>query len=122
MSAGQVLGDPDQLRRAVRNVLDNAERHAAHGVAVSVQEHDGTIEVRIVDDGSGVAAKDRERVFERFGRVDDARTRNGSGAGTGLGLAITREIVEAHGGRITVEPGEPGACFVLRIPAADSSY
>jgi signal transduction histidine kinase len=122
VSAGQVLGDPDQLRRAVRNVLDNAERHAAHEVAVSVQEHGGTIEVRIVDDGSGVAVKDRERVFERFGRIDDARTRNGSGAGTGLGLAITREIVEAHGGRITVETGEPGACFVLRIPAADSSY
>ena len=119
VSAGQVLGDPDQLRRAVRNVLDNAERHAAHEVAVSVQESDANIEVRIVDDGSGVAAEDRERVFERFGRIDDARTRGGD-TGTGLGLAITREIVEAHGGRITVEPGEPGACFVIRIPAADT--
>jgi signal transduction histidine kinase len=121
VSAGQVLGDPDQLRRAVRNVLDNAERHAAHGVAVSVQESDAMIEVRIVDDGIGVAAEDRERIFERFGRIDDARTRDG-GTGTGLGLAITREIVEAHGGRIRVEPGEPGACFVIWIPAADTAY
>ncbi len=119
VSAGQVLGDPGQLRRAVRNVLDNAERHAAREVAVSVQERGAVIEVRIVDDGSGVAVEDRERVFERFGRIDDARTRNGSGTGTGLGLAITREIVEAHGGRVSLEGGDAGACFVLRLPATD---
>jgi signal transduction histidine kinase len=117
VSAGQVFGDPDQLRRAVRNVLDNAERHATREVKISVQETDVMIEVRILDDGSGVPPEDRERVFERFGRIDDARTRTGTG--TGLGLAITREIVEAHGGRISVEAGAVGACFVLRFPAAD---
>jgi signal transduction histidine kinase len=119
VSAGQVIGDPDQLRRAVRNVLDNAERHATREVKISVQETDVMIEVRIFDDGSGVPPEDRERVFERFGRIDDARTRTGTG--TGLGLAITREIVEAHGGRISVEAGAVGACFVLRFPAADPS-
>lgn len=118
VSAGQVRGDLDQLRRAVRNVLDNAERHANHQVSISVQETGSTIEVRIADDGTGVPVEDRERIFERFSRLDDARTRDG--AGTGLGLAITREIVEAHDGRITVEDAEPGACFVLRFPAADA--
>lgn len=118
VSAGQVRGDLDQLRRAVRNVLDNAERHANHQVSISVQETGSTIELRIADDGTGVPVEDRERIFERFSRLDDARTRDG--AGTGLGLAITREIVEAHDGRITVEDAEPGACFVLRFPAADA--
>jgi signal transduction histidine kinase len=118
VSAGQVPGDLDQLRRAVRNVLDNAERHANHQVSISVQEAGDTVEVRIADDGAGVAVEDRDRIFERFSRVDDARTRDG--ASTGLGLAITREIVEAHDGRITVEDAEPGACFVLRLPAADA--
>ncbi|MDQ1466532.1 MAG: hypothetical protein QOH10_947 [Actinomycetota bacterium] len=121
VSAGQVVGDPDQLRRAVRNVLDNAERHARREVTVSVQETDLMVEVRIADDGSGIPTEDRERVFERFGRIDDARTRTGTGTGTGLGLAITHEIVEAHGGRISVEAGRPGACFVLCFPAADAS-
>lgn len=119
VSAGQVLGDSDQLRRAVRNVLDNAERYANRRVSISVQEADDTIEVRIADDGSGVPAADRERIFERFSRIDDARTRDG--ASTGLGLAITREIVEAHGGRITVADARLGATFVLQLPAADVS-
>ena len=118
VSAGQVRGDLDQLRRAVRNVLDNAERHANCRVSISVQEAGSTIEVRIADDGTGIPVEDRERIFERFSRIDDARTRDS--ASTGLGLAITREIVEAHGGRITVEDAGPGACFVLRFPAADA--
>jgi signal transduction histidine kinase len=122
VSAGQVLGDPDQLRRALRNVLDNAERHAASDVAVSVREHDARIDVVIVDDGAGIAAEHRKQIFERFGRIDDARTRDG--ASTGLGLAITREIVEAHGGTITVDAGVPGgagARFVLCFPTADAT-
>jgi len=119
VSAGQVLGDPGQLRRALRNVLDNAERHAGAEVTVSVEEADSTVEVRIADDGFGIPAEHRSRIFERFGRIDDARTRDG--ASTGLGLAITQEIVEAHGGRITVADGGPGACFVLVFPAASVS-
>ena len=122
VSAGQIEGDPDQLRRAVRNVLDNAERHAAHEVSISVQENDRTIEVDVADDGDGVPAEHREQIFERFSRIDEARVRDG--ASTGLGLAITREIVEAHGGQITVEDGEPGesgARFVFRFPAVTAS-
>ncbi len=119
VSAGQVPGDPDQLRRALRNVLDNAERHANHEVSISVQETDDAIEVRIADDGPGVPVEGRERIFERFSRIDGARTRDG--ASTGLGLAITREIVAAHGGQIVVVDGDPGACFVMRFPAAGVS-
>ena len=106
-----MLGDPDQLRRALRNVLDNAERHAASEVSVSVQEIDETIEVVIADDGTGIPAEHRDRIFERFARIDDARTRDG--ASTGLGLAITREIVEAHGGDGHGPRRRSGACFVL---------
>jgi signal transduction histidine kinase len=118
VSAGQVLGDPDQLRRALRNVLDNAERHAASSVTVSVRETDGWIDVVIADDGSGIPHEHVDRIFERFGRIDDARTRDG--ASTGLGLAITREIVRAHRGDVTVDASEAGARFVLRFPAADA--
>ena len=119
VSAGQIEGDPDQLRRAVRNVLDNAERYAAHEVCISVQENDEMIEVDVADDGAGVPEEHREQIFERFSRIDEARARDG--ASTGLGLAITREIVEAHGGHITVEDGEPGARFVFRFPAVNAS-
>lgn len=116
MSAGQVSGDPDQLQRAVRNVLANAERYADKEISVSVQEVDTTVEVRIDDDGHGIPVEHRDRIFERFGRIDAARTRDGSS--TGLGLAITREIVEAHGGQIDLEQSEVGARFVIRLPAA----
>ena len=89
---------------------------------MSVHETDADIQVVIVDDGAGIAAEHRDRIFERFGRIDDARTRNG--ASTGLGLAITREILEAHGGPITVQEGVPngaGARFVLCFPAATAT-
>jgi signal transduction histidine kinase len=118
VSAGQVRGDPDQLRRALRNVLDNAERHATREVRISVQETGETIEVVISDDGIGVPTYDLERIFERFGRVDDARTRDG--ASTGLGLSIAREIVEAHGGTLTANDSRSGACFVLELPVVDA--
>ncbi len=119
VSGGQVWGDPDQLRRALRNVIDNAERHADGEVSISVQETDVMIEVMIDDDGAGVPVAHAERIFERFNRVDDARTRDG--ASTGLGLAITREIVEAHGGTISVGAGGPGGHFVIRFPAVDAA-
>jgi signal transduction histidine kinase len=115
VSVGVVVGDRDQLRRALRNMLDNAERHAAGRVSVAVRETGGEVEVRVADDGAGVPVEHRDRIFERFARIDDARTR--ADASTGLGLAITREIAEAHGGHICVETGPPGACFVLRLPA-----
>jgi signal transduction histidine kinase len=116
VSAAQVIGDPDQLTRAIRNLVDNAERHAASRVALALAEVDGVAVLTIGNDGPGIPEDQRERIFERFGRLDDARDRGTGGAG--LGLAITREIVERHGGTITAEPGEEGARFVVRIPAA----
>lgn len=114
--AGHVLGNPDQLRRAIRNVLDNAGRHASRKVTVSARMTDDDLELRFADDGPGVPAAERSRIFERFAQVDDARTRDGTG--TGLGLAITRDIVESHGGTITLDSSVPGACFVIRLPVA----
>jgi signal transduction histidine kinase len=72
----------------------------------------------IEDDGPGVPPEHRDRIFERFARLDDARTRNATGTGTGLGLAIVKEIVEHHGGSVTVHDrdGPPGACFVVALP------
>jgi signal transduction histidine kinase len=111
-----VIGDPDQLVRAFRNVLDNAERHATSAVAISVTRNGGMIEVDVADDGPGIAVGDRDRVFERFTRLDDARDRDSGG--TGLGLAIAREIVAAHNGTISVVDADRGASFAIRLPTA----
>ena len=101
--------------RALRNVADNAARHARGRVTFTLTEDDETAVLTVADDGPGIPSVERERVFERFTRLDDARTA-GDG-GTGLGLAITRDIVEAHGGTIVVDPAHgPGARFVLTIP------
>ena len=118
VSAGQVHGDAVLLRRVVRNVLDNAIRHAHSRVTVSLREAHDRVELAVEDDGPGIPVADRERIFERFVRLDRARARDSGG--TGLGLAIAREIVEGHRGVIAVEsaPGG-GARFVIRIPAAD---
>jgi signal transduction histidine kinase len=110
----QVAGDAEQLDRAVRNLLDNAVRHARDRIAVTLAERDGAVELAVADDGPGVPAADAERVFERFTRLDDARSA-GDG-GSGLGLAIAREIAERHGGTLVLAPGSDGARFVLRLP------
>lgn len=115
MSGAQVLGDPDELARAVRNLVDNAERHAAARVTLTLTEVDGAAVFTVADDGPGIPANQREQVFERFRRLDDARTR--STGGTGLGLAIAREIVQRHGGTIAVDPDyRAGARFLVRLP------
>jgi heavy metal sensor kinase len=111
----RVRGDRQALGRAVQNLLDNAVRHAAGRVRVSVGLRDGLAVMAVDDDGPGIPAADRERVFERFTRLDDARSREHGGAG--LGLAIAREIVRAHGGELTAEDGAPGARLVMRLPA-----
>lgn len=118
VSAGQTSGDRTHLARAIRNLLDNAERHAISTVRLSVHESGSTVEVAVADDGPGVPAHDRERIFERFARLDGARVRTG---GAGLGLAIAREIVENHGGTLHVEDNHPGARFVIRLPAGSPS-
>jgi signal transduction histidine kinase len=115
VSAAEVIGRRDDIARVVRNLLDNALRHARSMVAVEVHgdEHGARLTVR--DDGDGIAMEERDRIFERFTRLDDARSRHGGGAG--LGLAIVREIVDAHGGSVRVEDAAPGARFVVDLPS-----
>ncbi|WP_067802491.1 sensor histidine kinase [Actinomadura formosensis] len=109
-----VLGVPTQLVRLLGNLLDNAERYADSSITVRVTREDGQALLTVTDDGVGIAPADRERVFERFTRLDAARSRGAGGAG--LGLAIAREIAGAHGGTIRAEPHPSGACFALRLP------
>ena len=117
VSAVEVSGSADQLRRVIRNLLENADRHAESQVTVELHGSDGTAVIVVADDGAGVPAGEHERIFERFTRLDDSRSRATGGAG--LGLAIAKEIVEAHRGRIVVESGTSGARFVVRLPASD---
>jgi signal transduction histidine kinase len=115
VGAGRVLGDARSLERSVRNLSDNAARHAASRVSFSLAELDGQVTLRVDDDGPGIPAEERERVFERFERLDDARDR-GSG-GSGLGLPIVRSVVRAHGGEITlVESPLGGLRAEIRLP------
>ena len=117
VSAGQVHGSGVLLSEAVRNLLDNASRHATSQVSVALGERDGSVELVVDDDGAGVGADERERVFERFVRLDEARAREAGGAG--LGLAIVRKIVELSGGTVMIERADlGGARFVVRIPVA----
>lgn len=117
VSAIEVRGSADQLGRVIRNLLENADRHADTRVTVELHHTGDAAEIVVTDDGRGVPPADRERIFERFTRLDDSRSRATGGAG--LGLAIAREIVERHRGRIFVEPGSTGARFVVRIPVHD---
>jgi signal transduction histidine kinase len=115
IDAAAVEGQPHELARAVRNLLDNAERHAASLVTVALTVLDGAAHLTIADDGPGIPIADRERVFERFARLDDARTI--ASGGTGLGLAITREIVADHRGTVVVE-GDGETRLVVTLPLA----
>ncbi|MGY1978800.1 sensor histidine kinase [Nocardia gipuzkoensis] len=113
-----VTGSRTQLARVLGNLVDNAQRHAASTVHVAVERGaDGRVVLSVADDGPGVPHTDRDRIFQRFVRLDDARTRDEGGAG--LGLAIVRDVVERHGGTIRVTDGAPGgACFVVSLPVA----
>ena len=118
VSAGQVNGDGDQLRRVVRNLLDNALRYASNTVAIEVDSIEGRVEVAVDDDGPGITLEDRARIFERFVRLDESRNR--SDGGVGLGLSIVAELVDTHGGDVRVETSEElgGARFVVTLPDA----
>ena len=113
VSGGQVLGDRHQLGRVVRNLLDNAQRHARTRVAVELAADGDAVQLVVADDGDGIPPEDRVRVFERFARLDKGRAR--TEGGTGLGLAIAKAVVEAHGGTIAVLDGEGGR-FAVRLP------
>jgi signal transduction histidine kinase len=112
-----VSGDQDALSRLLVNLLDNAVRHAAAAVCVSVRAEDGWAVLVVADDGPGIPAGDIERAFGRFSRLDDARSRDGS-EGAGLGLAIVRATAEAHGGSVTLGDAGPGLRAVVRLPLA----
>ena len=111
---GVVTADPDRLTQVLRNLVRNAVSHTSPGgrVAVVARARAGRLEIAVSDDGPGIPAEHLERVFERFHRVDESRTRDRGG--TGLGLAIARAIVEAHGGRIRAE-SPPGGGTTVRI-------
>lgn len=115
ISAAHLLGDPSQLRRVVRNLLSNAVRHATAAVSISLSESNSIVRLTVTDDGPGVPADLRDRIFERFGRSDDARTRHEGG--TGLGLSIVRDITNRHGGTVTYdESWTQGARFLVELP------
>jgi len=114
-----VFGDRNLLVTAVRNLLDNAVAYSPEGtrVSVGVRQRDDLVEVAVVDEGVGIAEADQERVFERFYRVDPARSRDTGG--TGLGLSIVKHVAADHGGDVSVwsQPGR-GSTFTLRLPVA----
>ncbi|MEU5229470.1 ATP-binding protein [Streptomyces anulatus] len=113
--AFEVNGSRGQLSRVIGNLLDNAQRHAEGSVAVSVAADGRGVRVEVRDDGAGVPEDERERIFERFVRLDDARSRDDGGAG--LGLAIARDVAARHGGTLTVDrAAEGGAAFRLWLP------
>jgi signal transduction histidine kinase len=114
VSGAQVRGDEGQLARAVRNLLDNADRHARSSVTVTLTEDEGRAVLTVADDGPGIPPDQSRRVFERFARVDDARGRDDGGVG--LGLAIVHDIVARHGGTVRVDDERPGAAFVVSLP------
>lgn len=116
VGAARVLGEAGALARVVRNLLDNAVRHAEHRVGVALGVRDGAVVLTVADDGPGIPAADRERIFERFTRLDDARDRDAGGSG--LGLAIARETVVALGGTVRVQDAGPGARVVVTLPVA----
>ncbi|MEU1041630.1 HAMP domain-containing sensor histidine kinase [Streptomyces sp. NPDC005551] len=118
--AVEVTGSRGQLARVLANLLDNARRHARDRVAVTLRREGGWAVLGVEDDGAGVPEEERERIFERFVRLDDARSRDDGGAG--LGLAIARDVALRHGGTLTVRaaPGG-GALFELRLPVGRSA-
>jgi signal transduction histidine kinase len=112
-----VRGDPEGLRRMVDNLVENALRYAASAVTVAVAAENGHALLAVTDDGPGIPPGDRERVFERFVRLDDARSReDGESGGAGLGLAIVRATARAHGGSAWLEDASPGLRAMVRLP------
>jgi signal transduction histidine kinase len=117
----RVRGSALRLERVLRNLGDNAARHARSRIDLELSVRRHTAVVTVADDGPGIATRDRSRVFDRFARLDAARDRRSGG--TGLGLAITREIARAHGGDVAIDDppaGERGAVLTVTLPLAES--
>jgi signal transduction histidine kinase len=114
-----VRGDPERVAALVRNLVDNAVRHAASRVWVETAREADWAVVRVSDDGPGVPAGEGERIFERFVRLDESRSR--AAGGTGLGLAVARAVAREHGGEVVLAaPRHGGATFEARLPIAES--
>ena len=113
-----VSGDETHLSRVVGNLVDNALRYAASAVELSVRQEGQQAVISVSDDGPGIPPADRERIWDRFTRLDDDRSR--ASGGSGLGLAIVRELTTAHGGSVSVASKYPGAgtTFLVRLPVA----
>jgi len=117
-----VTGDPDGLRRLLRNLIDNALRYAKSRVEVAAHREDSEAVLTVSDDGPGIPEADRERAFDRFVRLDDARSRDETQAGgAGLGLAIVRAIARTHDGSAYLEDSTPGLRAVVRIPVQNAA-
>ncbi|GAA4254756.1 HAMP domain-containing sensor histidine kinase [Dactylosporangium darangshiense] len=113
-------GDPDALLRIVLNLVDNAVRHARNRVVLAVSpEGQSEVLLTVTDDGEGIPAPLRERVFDRFARLDDGRASDAGGSG--LGLAIVRELVRRHGGTVRLTDGRPGVRAEVRLPRLPDS-
>lgn len=117
-----VFADPERVHQVLFNLLDNAVRFTPAGgrITVTASRRNGAIDVAVADTGPGIEAEHLPRLFDRFYRVDEARSRDDGG--TGIGLAIARSVVEAHGGRIWAE-SEPGggSTFTFELPVADAT-
>lgn len=114
-----VVADDRTVARVVRNLLDNARRHAHDEIRISCSSTGGTVQLEVEDDGEGVPEADRERIFDRFTRLDEARAREVGGSG--LGLSIVRAAVEDLGGEVSVGASAlGGARFTVTIPVADA--
>lgn len=119
ISAAGVVGDNDALVRMIRNLLDNAERYTSTLIELALSKADGLVILAIGDDGPGIPARDRARVFDRFVRLEEARSRRGGG--TGLGLAIVAEIVVGHQGSVRIGDREGGGTTVtVVLPVTES--
>lgn len=113
-----LVGDAERVRQVISNLLDNACKvlEGNGKIDITVTRRGSSVELAVEDSGPGVPAADRERIFERFVRLDDSRARSEYGFGSGLGLAIARGIAEAHGGKLVCVEGRKGARFVLTLP------
>lgn len=118
----KVFGEQDLLVTALRNLIDNAIRYSPENttVGIGVQVRDGSVAISVTDQGDGITLGEQERVFERFYRVDSARSRQTGG--TGLGLSIVKHVAANHGGQVTLwsQPGQ-GSTFTLRLPELDAT-
>ncbi|HEY1740904.1 MAG TPA: HAMP domain-containing sensor histidine kinase [Acidimicrobiia bacterium] len=117
VSAGRVMGDRRSLEQVVRNLLDNAARHASTSVETSVASVNSHVVLRVDDDGPGVPVDERQRIFERFARSDDGRGREHGGAG--IGLALVQRVVVTHGGTVAcTDAPSGGARFEVTLPSS----